>query len=318
MTVHTIKPERSMLHGHFSRDLPPVVMIDSGDTVVFRTIDGGWYVLENPNPFQEGTKFEPRNPEKDYGHALGGPVFVRGAKPGMVLEVHIKAVQPGTWGWSVAGGWDSSFNRKLGMVEGKNWMGWSLDSKMGIATNQHGHTLKMRPFMGVMGMPPDEPDIHPTFPPRFCGGNLDCKELIAGTRLFLPIAVEGALFSTGDGHAVQGDGEVSGVAIECGMERVEMEFHLHPEMSLSFPRAYTAAGWLTFGFHEDLNQAWAIALDGMLKWIGEQYGLDRHSALNLASLTVDLRITQVVNGVCGVHAVLPHGVLDGVKKATNI
>jgi acetamidase/formamidase len=168
----------------------------------------------------------------------------------------------------------------------------------------------MRPFLGVMGMPPDLAGMHSTIPPRFCGGNIDCKELVEGSSLFLPISIEGVLFSLGDGHAVQGDGEVSGVAIECPMQQVEAEFHLHDNLHLKFPRAHTPAGWLTFAFNEDLNEAWLQALEGMLDLMGELYKLDRKAAINLASLVVDMRITQVVNQVCGVHAVLPDNAFE--------
>lgn len=313
MTTYTINPERSTLHGHFSRDLPPTLTIESGDTVVYSTLEAGWHLTEDSTPTKEPPKFEPRDEKLDNGHALCGPVYIKGAKPGMVLEVRIKDVQTGTWGWSTGGGWKSSFNEKLGVTDAPGYeMFWHLDNAARIATNQYGHKFKMRPFMGVMGMPPDEEGIHQTFPPRFCGGNMDCKELVAGTTLFLPIAVEGGLFSTGDGHALQGDGEVSGVAIECPMSHLELEFHVH-ETSLPFPRARTETEWLTFGFHEDLNQAWALALDNMLLSMTEFHGLERKAALNIASLVVDLRITQVVNGVCGVHAAMKHGALDGVK-----
>jgi len=161
----------------------------------------------------------------------------------------------------------------------------------------------------VMGMPPDEAGTHDTGPPRFCGGNLDCKELVAGSTLYLPIAVKGGLFSVGDGHALQGDGEVCGTAIECPMERVSLTFLLRDDLRLTTPRANTPAGWLTMGLHEDLNQAMDMAMIGMLDLMEELYDLPRPEALALASLVVDLRITQVVNGVRGVHALLPHGVL---------
>lgn len=181
---------------------------------------------------------------------------------------------------------------------------WQLDAEAMIGEDNEGHKLALQPFMGVMGMPPDEPGDHGTGPPRQSGGNLDCKELVAGTRLFLPVAVSGGLFSVGDGHAVQGDGEVSGVAIECPMERVELSFQLH-EMHLSTPRTRTAEGWLTFGLDKDLNEATRLALRGMLDLMVEKHGMGRKEALAMASLVVDLRITQIVNGTRGVHAVLP-------------
>jgi acetamidase/formamidase len=163
-------------------------------------------------------------------------------------------------------------------------------------------------------MPADEPGIQTTFPPRFCGGNLDCKELVEGTSLYLPLAVEGGLLSLGDGHAVQGDGEVAGPALACPMKQVEVEIHLHPELRLTLPRAYSCLGWLTFGFHTDINEAWALATEEMIKLMTELFDLSTKSALALASLVVDLRITQVVNGVRGVHAILPHAAVAASRS----
>lgn len=140
---------------------------------------------------------------------------------------------------------------------------------------------------------------------------MDCKELIAGSTLYLPITVPGALFSTGDGHGAQGDGEVSGVAIECPIERASLTFFLRDDMRLQTPRANTPAGWVTLGFNTDLHEATLIALDAMLDLMGEQYGVTRPQALALASAVVDLHITQIVNGkMFGAHAILPH---DAIK-----
>ena len=123
------------------------------------------------------------------------------------------------------------------------------------------------------------------------------------------MAVPCGLFCGGDGHARQGDGEVAVTAIECPLEEVALTFSLHPELQLAMPRAHTPAGWITFGLHEDLNEAALLALEGMVALICELHGLDRHQALGLASVLVDLRVTQIVNRVKGVHAVLPHGAL---------
>jgi len=303
-----IQPDRPTLHGHFSRDLPPVLVIESGDTVRYRLLDAGWHLEDG---IGDGTadppKFGPRIPELDAGHALCGPVAIRGAEPGMTLEIEIGELRTGPYGWTVAGGWDSPLNRRLGLEAVKETvLSWSLDPDAGTGVDQHGHRVPLRPFLGVIGMPPAEPGIHATAPPRATGGNIDCKELITGSRLFLPIAVAGGFISVGDGHGLQGDGESSGTAIECPMERADLTFHLHPDLTIATPRAETPEGWLTFGFDEDLDEAMAIALGAMLDLIGEQYELGRREALALASLLVDLRITQVVNGVRGVHAVLSH------------
>src|SRR5262249_27966580 len=155
-----------------------------------------------------------------------------------------------------AGGWDAPLHQRLGLVGmPERRLNWRLDTEAMVGTDQHGHRVKLAPFMGVMGMPPDSAEPVSTRPPRLTGGDLDCKELVAGSTLYLPIAVSGGLFSVGDGHAAQGDGEISGMAVECPMERVELCFQLHDKLPLSTPHANTPAGWVTFGLSEDLNVA---------------------------------------------------------------
>jgi acetamidase/formamidase len=163
--------------------------------------------------------------------------------------------------------------------------------------------------MGVMGMPPDEPGIHSTQPPRACGGNLDCKELVEGTTLYLPIPVEGGLFSVGDGHAVQGDGEISMTAIECPIARLDLTFGLRDDVQLTTPRARTADSWISFGFHEDLDEAVILACADMVEVIMAQYSVGRAEALALASVVADVRVTQIVNRVKGAHVVLKDGMI---------
>lgn len=306
MATYSIEPDEHTLHGFFSPDLPPVLTIEPGDTVRFRTLDAGWGL----EPF---TTFTPPEPptrrrattavEGPIGHALCGPVAIRGAEPGMTLAVRIDSLRPGAWGWTWAGG---------ELVEGEVLHRWELDPHTLRGHNQHGHTVMLRPFMGVMGLPPAAPGQHSTVPPRATGGNIDCKELVAGSTLYLPIAVSGGQFSVGDGHALQGDGEVSRTAIECPMDEVVLTFDLRDDLRLATPRARTPVGWLTFGFDEDLNVATRIALDAMLDLMADLYGVARADALALASLVVDLRVTQIVNQVRGVHAVLPHDAIEHV------
>ena len=220
----------------------------------------------------------------------------------MGLRVDIGELVPGEWGSVLAGGWESAWNERLGVIGDGVVHAYTFED--GIARSHLGHEIALRPFLGVMGMPPDEPGRHSTIPPRACGGNLDCKELESGSTLWLPIPVEDALFSCGDGHAAQGDGEVAGTAIECPLERAELTFALE-DRELTSPLARGADGaWMTFGLHEDLDEAAIGALDAMLALIGEQLGLSRRDALAYASIHVDLRITQMVNRTQGVHAVL--------------
>ena len=138
-----------------------------------------------------------------------------------MLRIRIEAVVPGGWGTTYANARPTAYNERYGLT-GSAVHRWTLDPVAGTGRNQHGHTVALRPFLGVIGMPPAEPGRHSTIPPRPHGGNLDCRELVAGSTLWLPIPVDGALLSVGDGHAAQGDGEVSGTAIECPMERVDL------------------------------------------------------------------------------------------------
>jgi acetamidase/formamidase len=305
--IHEIPLERRTLHGHFSPDLDPILTIDSGDTIAFACLDAGWHV-------RLWEKFEPRDPKLDDGHALIGPVAIRGARSGQTLEVRIDAVRVGDFGFTVAGGWSTWLNDRLGVGAGEDYLlRWELDADAQLGRDEHGREVDLHPFLGVLGMPPAKPGIYATGPPRSSGGNIDCKELVAGTKLFLPIPVDGALFSAGDGHARQGDGEASGTAIECPLERVELTLTVLDAPELAAPVAWTPDAWLTFGFDVDLDDAAAAAVHAMLELMRREHGLDRRDALALASVVVDVRITQLVNGVLGAHAVLPH---DSIRPAT--
>ncbi len=309
MPLHTLEPDEHTLHGAFSRDFEPVLTIDSGDTVRFRTLDARWSVEATTDVGTRPATFPLVGERRGDGHALTGPVYVRGAQPGHTLQIDIGTLRPGAWGWTFAGGAEGPYAeqyRKLGLEDRRTLLAWTLDAERMTGQDQLGHTVALRPFMGVMGMPPAQPGPHSTRPPRTCGGNIDCKELVAGTTLYLPVEVAGALFSAGDGHAAQGDGEVSGMAIECPMDVADLTLTLREDMRLITPRAETPDGWLTFGFREDLHEAGTVALSAMLDLMGERLGLDRSEALALASVVVDLRITQIVNGVRGVHAFLPN------------
>ena len=277
--IHELPLERRTLHGHFSRDLEPVLAVEPGDSIRFAVPNAGW-------DLESGRRFEPRDEKLDAGHALAGPIEVRGASAGGTLAVHVDEVRPGSWG--------------VTPTQGEHLVRWELADGVGRAL---GREVDLAPFLGVLGMPPPEPGIHSTGPPRWCGGNIDCKELVAGSTLFLPIPVDGARFSAGDGHAAQGDGEVAGCAIECPAA-AQLTLSLRDDLRLEWPIARTASAWLTFGFDENLGPATRIALDGMLALMRRELGLGHLDAFAFASVVVDLRITQLVNGVVGVHAVL--------------
>lgn len=306
MTIHTLEPTRETLHACFSRELPPVLTIEPGDTVIFRTLDAGWGRAGRDRFGLDLPEYE-RDPARDTpgSHALCGPIAVGGALPGDVLEVRIEDVQPDTWGWTWAGPGRGSGDG-LGL-DHEVTVRWHIDTDAGTASDGDGLglTVPIRPFMGVMGNVPAAPGPHSTIPPRRVGGNLDCRELVAGSTLWLPVEVEGALFSTGDGHATQGDGEVSRLAVECPMRRVALTFGIRRDLPLAMPAAQTPAGWLSLGLGATLDEAQKSALNGMLDHLQRTYGLDRAVALALASVAVHLRVTQVVNQTVGVHALLP-------------
>jgi len=317
MTTHTLSPSRETLHGTFSRQWEPALRIDPGDTVIVETLDARWSMEKPGRDGTLGARFEPRTPERDNGHALCGPIAVNGAQPGMSLAVHIEEIVPERWGWTGAGGWNNGVNEHLRMETGDVLMIWDIDADAGLAMNQFGHAVQLRPFFGVMGMPGTAPEPIPSWAPRPQGGNIDCKELVAGTTLFLPIAVHDALFSLGDGHAAQGDGEVSSMGLECPIASARIRLTLRDDLPLSTPIARTADAWIAFGFHDDLDEASMIATSAMLDVMEREYGMPREQALALASLVVDLRVTQIVNGVRGVHAIFRDDSVSGLPRRTT-
>jgi acetamidase/formamidase len=231
--THVIPLDRATVHGHFSTDLPPVVTVEPGDSVNFQALNAGWRWDAG------GRWLDDLHPVLDDGHPLTGPIAVRGARAGGTLEVRIDLVRPRGWGVTFAG---------------ESALDWHLNGPIGV-TADGAQSVALDPFLGVIGMPPPEAGVHSTTPPRRFGGNIDCKELTAGATLLLPIGVDGALLSAGDGHAAQGDGEVSGTAIECPLDEVRLTLGLRPDLDLRMPVARTDSAWIALGFDHDLDVA---------------------------------------------------------------
>jgi acetamidase/formamidase len=306
-----ISPTPKTTTNLFSRDRSPVLTIEPGDALTIGSLDASGYLDRLTDPADLPARMFT---DGRHGHCLTGPIAVAGAQPGMVLAVRLVALRPGNWGWTLAGARDNRLTRRLGLAAGPpSWILWDIDADRGLATSDSGVAVKLAPFLGVVGMPPAEPGEHSTIPPRAKGGgNIDCRELVAGSTLYLPVTVPEALLCVGDGHAAQGDGEVAGTAIECPMT-TEMVVDLISDPPVPGIHAVTPAGRITFGFSEDLDEAMGDALDAMLTWMQGLYGLARAAALALASPAVDLRITQVANDTWGVHAVLPDDALLSVN-----
>jgi acetamidase/formamidase len=306
MTHHQLDATPATCHwGFFDARLKPAIEIESGDSVTIRTLTGG------PETLPEGNATIPpeihavhRDSERMLpGHILTGPVAVKGAKPGHVLEVRIREVKPRTdfgytfikpLGGTLPDEFDAFTFRHIG-----------LDAARGVATLPWGMELPLAPFFGVMGTaPPAHWGRQTSLVPRAFGGNLDNKELRPGATLYLPVFVEGALFSCGDGHGAQGDGEVCVTAIETMLEGT-FEFHLREDMTLEVPRAETPTHHVTMGIDPDLDVCARDALREMIGLITARTALSREEAYMLCSLAADLRVTQTVNGSKGIHCMLP-------------
>jgi acetamidase/formamidase len=305
VTTRRLDPTPGTTHNCFSPDHEPVLRVDPGDSVVVSSLDAAGHLERQTRPGEDRPRMFPARG----GHCLTGPIAVTGAAPGDMLAVHLRTVRPGGWGWTGAGGRHTPVFDRIGVADTAAWLLWELDADAGTATESRGFVRPLAPFLGVVGVAPAEPGEHSTIPPRpGAGGNIDCRSLVAGSTLYLPVGVPDALLYLGDGHAAQGDGEVGGTAIECPMT-TEVALDLATDRPLRSVHAQTPDGRVTFGFDADLNAATGDALDAMVSWLQVLHDLDRATALALASTCVDLRITQIANQTWGVHALLPDGVL---------
>jgi acetamidase/formamidase len=317
MATHTLDAtpqtvRRGVLDGSF----PPVLTIRSGDTVTIQTVSGNEHALP---PAGSGfdmpaglTDILAAVPPGTGPHIVTGPVAIEGAEPGDMLEVRIDRIELGmNWGYCLfrplAGTVPDAFPyRELSYIP--------IDMDKRSCTLPWGPELPLAPFFGVMASGP-KPSYGPlsTKEPRDFGGNLDNKELTAGSTLFLPVWVPGANFIVGDGHGVQGDGEVCVTALETSLTGT-FTFVLHKSggadaPKLRFPRAETPTHYLSMGIDEDLDVAMREAVLEMIAFIAERTGWSRGDAYKSCSLAVDFHVTQTVNGEKGVHGMLRKGLL---------
>jgi acetamidase/formamidase len=302
--------------GGFSSQLKPALVIESGDRVQIETYSG-FYVAAKAPPefltpaFQAICDHLP--PDRRVGngpHLLTGPIFIQEAKPGDVLEIRLEAIAPRlpigfnairpTWG-----ALPQQFNKAtLRFIP--------LDLEQGLAEfpPNTGIQLPIQPFFGILGVATEDTQ-RSSIPPGVYGGNIDNRQLQAGSRLFLPIFVPGALFSIGDGHAAQGDGEVNVTAIETSMNGT-VQLIVRKDLTLTAPLAETATDFITMGFGNTLDQAFEQALNQMIEFLQRFIGLSAEDAYVLCSLAVNFHITQVVNNPQkGVHGLLPKSILPG-------
>lgn len=304
--------------GYYSGMSRPVLTVHSGDTVRMQTLStcGSPERLiargvkpEQIPPYTQAI-YDQVKDKGPGGHILTGPVAIAEAEPGDVLEVQILKVDL-----------DADFACN-GFAVGKGFLPMDypysgskiipLDRKNMIGHFAPGIEIPLRPFFGSMGVAPSGGKID-SAPPFVHAGNLDNKELVAGTTLYIPVAAKGALFQAGDGHAAQGNGEVDITALETYLSGT-FRFIVHKDRHLVWPRAETPTHFISMGFSKDLKEATELALKDMIAFLVQEKQLSRDDAYMLASVAVDMEITQLVDGNVGVHAMCPKNIFTAARK----
>jgi acetamidase/formamidase len=297
--------------GLWDGTLRPALTIKPGDRVVIETLSAepedmpdpalGFSIVPGHKEVHEHT-FRGPGP-----HFLTGPIFVEGAEVGDVLEVRLLDIKyRANWGWNLQAPLLGTLPEDFPELRRIHI---PLDLARNVARMPWGQELELDPFFGNFGVaPPVSWGRLSSKEPRSFGGNMDNKELGVGSTTYFPVLVRGALFSAGDGHALQGDGEVCLTAIEAALTGT-FEFHVRKDLKLRNPRAERPDVWITMGFDEDLDDAVKHALRDMIALIGEQSGLSAQDAYTLCSLCADLRVTQMVDGNKGIHCVLAKSVM---------
>ena len=317
---YILKPTpQTVTWGYYDATAKPNLRIKSGDIVHIQTL----VACTPPLLIEAGLPAEQVEPElreiyekvQDKGpgiHIPTGPIYVEGADVGDILEVRIQTVNlvvPYAYNAFTPGQGvlPSDFPYALSRII-------PLDMKRMVGKFAPGIEIPLRPFFGSMGVaPPNVSGRISSYPPWIHAGNIDDKEMVAGTTLFIPVHAPGALFSVGDGHAAQGDGEVDLKALETSLTGT-FQFIVHKNQHLNWPQAETPTSYITMGFNEDLNEAIDIAINNMIDFLVNQKHLTRDQAYMLCSVAVDLHITELVDVSKGVHAILPKNLFIKAQK----
>jgi acetamidase/formamidase len=312
--LHDLKASpKTVAWGHYDAKTPPVLRIKSGDSVEVRTL-----ITNSPNRL-EAAGVAPDQVEQALrdiykevtdkgpgGHILNGPIFIEGAEPGDVLEVRIRSIS-----LAIPYAYNAFGPRSGAIPEDFPYSKMKiipLDAERMVAKFADGIEIPLRPFFGSMGVaPPEASGRISSAPPGIHAGNLDNKELVAGTTLFIPVHVTGALFEVGDGHAGQGDGEVDITALETSLIG-KLEFIVRKDRKLVWPRAETPTHYIAMGIDKDLSEAMKIAVRESVGLLVDEKKLSRDDAYMLSSVAVDFHVTQVVDGTKGVHAMIPKSI----------
>jgi len=303
----------TVVWGYYSASAKPVLRIRSGDTVRIETVSTG-----SPSRFEAAGVPTSQIPEafrtiynevKDRGpggHILTGPIFIEEGEPGDVLEIRIRKIEVDyPFAYNGFGATSGFLPQDFPYAKTKII---PLDRVRNIAHFGDGIDIPMHPFFGSMGVaPPEASGRISSAPPGIHAGNLDNKDLIEGTTLYIPIHAKGALFEVGDGHAGQGNGEVDVTAMETGLTGT-FQFIVRKDMHLTWPRGETPTHYIAMGINEDLTEATKLAVREAIDFLVTEKHLSRDDAYMLASVAVDFNITQLVDGTKGVHAMIPKSI----------
>ncbi len=309
---HVLNPSpTTVAWGYYWSEAPPVIKIQSGDHVKVHTLitsnperleGAGLPAGEVEQALRDVQAIKERGPG---GHLLTGPIYVEGAEPGDILEVKILSIDlPIAYGYNAIGqsGFlsDEIFDRKMSIIR--------LDREKMVGHFSESIDVPLRPFFGSMGVaPPKEAGRWNSAPPWIHAGNLDNKELVAGSILYIPVHIKGALFEIGDGHAAQGNGEVDITAIETSLKGL-LQFTVLKGKTLKWPRAETSTHFITMGCDRDLTIATRVAVNEMISFLMDEKKLSKADAYMLSSIAADVNITQLVDGNVGVHAMIPKNI----------
>jgi acetamidase/formamidase len=294
VSIHEVRPDA--FNYVWDNSLVPALEVESGEAVELHVRDASDEQIHRDSGVEDVTKL-------DFSHVnpVSGPVFVKSARPGDVLAVELLEFRPPKWGWT-------AIIPEFGLLADEfpdPWLRISeVDAETATVRFADGIAVPYCPFPGTIGVAPSEPGEHPILPPSRFGGNMDTKHLRAGATLFLPVGAEGALFSLGDTHAAQGDGEVCGTAVEAAMD-VVLRLSVRRDFEIQAPQYHLPRGALAqteeSSYHvctavgPDLMEGARDAVRATISYLGERYGLDREEAYALASVAIDLRIHEIVD-----------------------
>jgi len=314
--VHVVPSTKETVRlGVFDANLPPILTIESGDTISYP--DTWSHFLNEMQPgVSVDTLAQLRTSNPGRGpHSIIGPIAVNKAEPGDVLEIRFQTIRPYEWG--------AVFNNPGALGTGLLPQDYAqgqikyVDLDVGAMRGKFmpNITVPLKPFQGTFGLappdgyfPPVSPGVTSSVPPGPHGGNVDLSELSEGSTLYIPVWKSGALIYTGDSHAVQGDGEISLTALETRMKEVRAQVILHKQKNMAWPAAETDSHWIMLGLDKDLNVAMQLAARNAIKFLAAQAKISELDAYALCSIAVSFRVTQVVDIVRGVHAMIPKAI----------